>query len=100
MIPPSLVLCRSTRISLGLQIAQNRSYLYTLGPKVGIIYILGDLGYGTPHLYAVFGTLRSASRGIERTLGSSSVAGLAVAARLPFELVGVAYRAEGQHEAA
>ena len=26
---------------LGVQIAQNRSYLYTLGPKVSIIYILG-----------------------------------------------------------
>ena len=32
-------------ISLGLQIAQSRSYLYTLGPKVGSIYILGALGY-------------------------------------------------------
>ena len=32
-------------ISLGLQIAQSRSYLYTLGPKVGNIYILGALGY-------------------------------------------------------
>ena len=29
---------------LGLQIAQGRSYLYTLGPKVGIIYIRGALG--------------------------------------------------------
>ena len=27
-----------------LQIAQNRSHLYTLGPKVGIIYILGAPG--------------------------------------------------------
>ena len=26
--------------TLGLQIAQSRSYLYTLGPKVGLIYIL------------------------------------------------------------
>ena len=31
-------------VALGLQIAQNRSYLCTLGPKVGIIYILGALG--------------------------------------------------------
>ena len=30
--------------TLGLQIVQSRSYLYTLGPKVGIIYILGALG--------------------------------------------------------
>ena len=30
--------------SLGLQIAQSRSYMYTLGPKVGIVYILGALG--------------------------------------------------------
>ena len=29
---------------LGLQITQRRSYSYTLGPKVGIIYILGALG--------------------------------------------------------
>ena len=28
----------------GLQIAQNRPYLHTLGPKVGIIYIHGALG--------------------------------------------------------
>ena len=32
-------------LSLGLQIAQSRSYLYTLGPQVGIMYILGALGY-------------------------------------------------------
>ena len=33
--------------TLGLQIAQSRSYLHTLGPKVGIIYIHGALGkYG------------------------------------------------------
>ena len=31
-------------VTLGLQIAQSRSYLYTLGPKVGIICILGALG--------------------------------------------------------
>ena len=30
--------------SLVQQIAQSRSYLYTLGPKVGIIYMLGALG--------------------------------------------------------
>ena len=28
----------------GLQTAQSRSYLYTLGPQVGIMYILGALG--------------------------------------------------------
>ena len=28
-------------LSRGLQIAQSRPYLYTLGPKVGIIYIHG-----------------------------------------------------------
>ena len=33
-------------LSLRLQIAQSRSYLYTLGPKVGVIYILGAVGYG------------------------------------------------------
>ena len=32
-------------VSLGLQIAQSRSYLCTLGPIVGIIYILGAPGY-------------------------------------------------------
>ena len=32
-------------ISPELQIALSRSYLCTLGPKVGIIYILGGLGY-------------------------------------------------------
>ena len=35
-----------TSLSLGLQIAQSRSYLHSLGPKVGIIYILGALGFG------------------------------------------------------
>ena len=30
--------------SPGAPIVQSRSYLYTLGPKVGIIYILGALG--------------------------------------------------------
>ena len=35
------VLSPVTSASLGLQIAQNRSNLYTLGPKVGIVYILG-----------------------------------------------------------
>ena len=34
-------------ISLNLQIAQNRPYLHTLSPKVGIIYIHGALGYMT-----------------------------------------------------
>ena len=29
--------------TLGLQIAQSRSYLDTSGPKVGIIYVLGAL---------------------------------------------------------
>ena len=29
---------------LGLQVAHNRSYLCTVGPKVGIVYILGALG--------------------------------------------------------
>ena len=33
-----------SRTTLGLQIAQSRSYLYTLGPEVGIIHILGALG--------------------------------------------------------
>ena len=32
-------------ISHTLQIAQSRSYLRTLGPKVGSIYLLGALGY-------------------------------------------------------
>ena len=35
--------------TLGLQIAQSRSYLCTLGPKVSIIYILGALGEGAEH---------------------------------------------------
>ena len=30
--------------TLGLQIAQSRAYLYTLGPKVGLIYMLGASG--------------------------------------------------------
>ena len=34
------------RVTLRLQIAQSRSYLHTLGPKVGTIYILGALGLG------------------------------------------------------
>ena len=32
--------------ALGLQIAQSRSYLYSLGPKVSVIYILAALGHG------------------------------------------------------
>ena len=32
--------------TLGLQIAQNRSHLQTLGPKVGTIYVLGALRLG------------------------------------------------------
>ena len=32
--------------TLGLQIAQGRSYVHTLGPKVGTIYALGALGLG------------------------------------------------------
>ena len=35
--------------TLRLQIAQSRSYLYTLGPKVGIMYILGALRIGVIH---------------------------------------------------
>ena len=35
-------------VSLGLQIAQSRPYLHTLGPKVGIIYIHGAPGYLGP----------------------------------------------------
>ena len=35
-----------TSLSLGLQLAQSRSYFHTLRPKVSIIYILGALGYG------------------------------------------------------
>ena len=31
-------------ITLGLQIAQSRPYLHTLGPKVGLIYIDGAPG--------------------------------------------------------
>ena len=31
-------------ITLGLQMVQSKSYLCTLGPKVGIVYILGALG--------------------------------------------------------
>ena len=34
------------RVTLVLQIAQSRSYLETLGPKVGTICILGALGLG------------------------------------------------------
>ena len=32
-------------IFLGLQIAQSRSYLCTLGPKVASIYIPGAIGF-------------------------------------------------------
>ena len=32
-------------LSLGLQIAQSRPSLYTLGPKVGIIYLHGAPGF-------------------------------------------------------
>ena len=36
---------RLGHIPLGIQIAQCRQYLHTLGPNVGIICILGSLGY-------------------------------------------------------
>ena len=36
--------CAAPCHSLRLQVAQSRSYLYTLRPKVGIIYILGAPG--------------------------------------------------------
>ena len=36
----------ASSLSFGLQIAQSRSYLHTLAPKVGTIYILGALGFG------------------------------------------------------
>ena len=37
-------------IIVGLQIAQSRSYLHTLGPKVGIIYIHGALGLSSDRM--------------------------------------------------
>ena len=52
-------------LSLGLHIAQSRQYFYTLGPKVGIIYILGALGY-----------LRNDSRGEDRRALSTPVSPL------------------------
>ena len=42
--PPRVPLIFGNSYTLGLQIAQSRSYLYTLRPKVGIIYILGAMG--------------------------------------------------------
>ena len=36
-------------LTLGLQIAQNRPFLHTLGPKVGIIYVHGALGPQSRH---------------------------------------------------
>ena len=38
-------LAYSKSISLGLQIAQRRSYSYTLSPKVGILNVLGAIRY-------------------------------------------------------
>ena len=38
-------LCDEQVEGLGLQIAQSRSYLYTLCKKVGTTCTLGDLGY-------------------------------------------------------
>ena len=37
-------------MALGLQTAQRRSYLHTLGPKVGSTYILGALGWASKPL--------------------------------------------------
>ena len=39
--------CQTLHAPLGLQIVQSRSYLYTSGPNVGFIYILGVTGYTT-----------------------------------------------------
>ena len=51
-------------ISLGLQIVQSRSYLRTLGPKVGIIDILGAPGF--PMFCCCRASLRpSAGPGVE-----------------------------------
>ena len=38
--------------SRGLRIAQSRSYVDTLGPKVSIIYMLGPSGSGDPSVIA------------------------------------------------
>ena len=37
---------KELNLSLGIQIAQCRYYLQPLGPNVGIICILGPLGFG------------------------------------------------------
>ena len=42
---------RTRTHSHGLQIAQSRSYLYTFGPKVGNIYILGTYILGALGIY-------------------------------------------------
>ena len=43
-LPDATSVSRVILITLGLQIAQSRPYLHTLGPKVGFIYIHGALG--------------------------------------------------------
>ena len=47
-------ICIYIYISLGLQIGQSRSYLYTLCLKVRTIYVLGALGYSTHLDFGLF----------------------------------------------
>ena len=69
--------------TLGLQTAQSRSYLYTLGPKVGIIYILGAPGVGKKATHR--GRKRSGKSFLSRidtyTPQCSSIKGLMVSIR-------------------
>ena len=66
-------------LPLGIQIAQNRYYVHTLGPKVSITYILGSLGYYTgtivgsgiwPQHYSSFGPVKVPCRGPQGDMGS------------------------------
>ena len=40
-VPEIFSVAHARILTLGLQIAQSRSYLCTLGPEVGAIYVLG-----------------------------------------------------------
>ena len=70
-ITGALLYSQST--SLGLQIAQSRSYLHTLGPKVGMIYILGAIGHdqenGEVNIYKAIILYTAPTRSFHASLG-------------------------------
>ena len=64
-------------LTLRLQIAQSRSYVCTLGPKVGILYILGAPGLGLDNCFGPFGKILPLPRELLWKASAESGAGRA-----------------------